>query len=107
MTAAIVNVADARALARRRLPRIFFDYIDGGAFGETTLEANQAAFQRWQLEQRVLVNREPRDLGTTVLGLRQALPFLLGPVGFLGLYAGRGEIQAARAAHSWRVATYR
>jgi len=99
VTVAIVNVADARALARRRLPRIFFDYIDGGAFGETTLQANRAAFGRWQLEQRVLVNHGSRDLSTTVLGQRQALPFLLGPVGFLGLYAGRGEIQAARAAH--------
>jgi isopentenyl diphosphate isomerase/L-lactate dehydrogenase-like FMN-dependent dehydrogenase len=95
----LVNVEDARLLAKRRLPKIFFDYIDGGSFGEVTLAANRADFARWSLVQRVLMNSTERDLSTTFLGARHALPFMLGPVGFLGLYAGQGEVQAAQAAH--------
>ncbi len=98
MPARIINVEDARMLARRRIPKIFFDYIDGGAFSERTLRANTADFDRWALEQRVLRTVPKRDLGTTYLGRRNALPFMLGPVGFLGLYAANGEIKAARAA---------
>jgi len=96
----LINVDDAREAARRRLPRIFFDYIDGGSFGEATLRANRSDFERWRLVQHVLVNPERRDLTTAYLGTRHPLPFMLGPVGFLGLYAGRGEEQATRAAHA-------
>lgn len=95
---AILTVADARCAARRRLPRIFFDYIDGGSFSETTLRANATAFERYALEQRVLVDVRERDLSTTFLGRTHAVPFGLGPVGFTGLFAGRGERLAARAA---------
>lgn len=95
-----VNVEDARRAARCRLPRIFFDYIDGGAFSEATLRANEAEFGRWNLVQRVLTAPPVRDLATTVLGARQALPLVLGPVGFLGLFSGHGETRAARAAHA-------
>lgn len=96
----IVNVEDARAAAKARLPRIFFDYVDGGAFGEETLAANRADFGRWTLVQRVLNDVSARDLTTHYLGASHPLPFMLGPVGFLGLYAGNGEIAAARAAHA-------
>ncbi|MBS9475971.1 alpha-hydroxy acid oxidase [Ancylobacter radicis] len=96
----IVNVEDARAAAKARLPRIFFDYVDGGAFGEETLAANRADFARWTLVQRVLNDISTRDLTTHYLGTSHPLPFMLGPVGFLGLYAGNGEIAAARAAHA-------
>ncbi|MDF2620917.1 MAG: hypothetical protein K0S00_3576 [Xanthobacteraceae bacterium] len=96
----IVNVEDAREAARRRLPRIFFDYIDGGSFGEETLHANRADFARWTLVQRVLNDVSTRDLATRFLGADHPLPFMLGPVGFLGLYAGGGEIAAAKAAHA-------
>ena len=95
----LINVEDARRAARRRLPRIFFDYLDGGAFGEETMAANRADFSRWTLRQRVLVDCARRDLSTDFLGRRHAVPFMLGPVGFLGLYAGHGEVQAAKAAH--------
>ncbi len=94
----LVNVADARQAARRRLPKIFFDYIDGGAASEATLRANEADFARWRLEQSVLTGITAPDLSTDYLGARRALPFMLGPVGFLGLYAGNGEVLAARAA---------
>lgn len=96
----LVNVEDARGAARRRLPRIMFDYIDGGAFDEATMRANRRDFERWTLRQRVLEDVAKRDLATRFLGAEHALPFMLGPVGFLGLYAGRGEIAAARAAHA-------
>lgn len=95
----IVNVEDARRAARRRLPGIFFDYIDGGASAEQTLAANAADFARWTLVPRALVDVSQRSLVTHFLGRDYPLPFMLGPVGFLGLYAGHGEVLAARAAH--------
>ena len=95
----IVNVEDARLAAKRRLPRIFFDYLDGGASDEVTMRANRADFERWALRQRVLVDTSKRDLTTTFLGQINSLPFMLGPIGFLGLYAGHGEILSAQAAH--------
>ncbi len=91
---------DARREAERRLPKVFFDYIDGAAFGEKTARANMADFDRWQLHQRALVGVANRDLSVRYLGERRPLPFMLGPVGFTGLFAPRGEIQAARAAHA-------
>ncbi len=94
-----VNIEDLRRLAKRRLPAIFFDYIDGGAFGERTLAANRADFDRYRLMQKALKGVDVPDLSTDFMGARQALPFMLGPVGFLGLYAGSGDIKAARAAH--------
>ena len=96
----IVNVEDARLAAKRRLPRIFFDYLDGGASDEVTMRANRADFERWALRQRVLVDTSKRDLTTTFLGQINSLPFMLGPIGFLGLYAGHGEILAAQAGHA-------
>ncbi|MBR0557874.1 alpha-hydroxy-acid oxidizing protein [Ciceribacter sp. L1K23] len=95
-----VNVHDFRDLARRRLPKIFFDYIDGGSFDELTMRANRADFAELELRQNVLVEPRPQDLSTDFLGARHPLPFMLGPVGFLGLYAGKGEEKAVRAARA-------
>ncbi|MGJ8533008.1 MAG: alpha-hydroxy acid oxidase [Alphaproteobacteria bacterium] len=94
----MVNIEDLRALAQRRLPKIFFDYIDGGAFSETTAGRNRADFSNWCLTQRVLKQKEMPDLSCDYLGSQHALPFMLGPVGFLGLYRGKGEVLAAQAA---------
>ncbi|NML76628.1 alpha-hydroxy-acid oxidizing protein [Rhizobium sp. S-51] len=96
----LVNIHDFRDLARRRLPKIFFDYIDGGSFEEETMRANRADFAGFELRQNVLVEPRPQDLSTTFLGARHPLPFMLGPVGFLGLYSGKGEAKAVRAAHA-------
>src|SRR6266850_1253910 len=96
----IANIEDARESARRRLPKIFFDYIDGAALSEETARANVDDFDEWLLNQRVLTNVAERDLSTTFLGVRRPLPFMLGPVGFSGLFAPHGEILAARAAHA-------
>lgn len=92
------NIGDLRRIARRRIPRIFFDYVDGGANAEVTLAANEADFAAIRLRQRVLRDVSMRDLSTEFLGRRHALPLMLGPVGFLGMLARRGEVAAAKAA---------
>lgn len=94
------SIDDLRAMAQRRLPKIFFDYLDGAASAEWTAAANIADFDEWALEQRVLTGGAPRDLSASFAGRRHRLPLALGPVGFSGLFAPRGEILAARAAHA-------
>jgi L-lactate dehydrogenase (cytochrome) len=92
------TVLDYRELARRRLPRQLFDYIDGGAYEEATLRANAADLERVLLRQRVMRDVSVRDPAVEVLGQRLALPVILGPVGLGGMFAQRAEVQAARAA---------
>lgn len=94
----IANIADLRSLARARLPRMIFDYIDGGSYGESTLRANKDDFSDILLRQRVLRDVSCRDLSAHFLGATQALPMMLGPVGFSGLFWRNGEIAANRAA---------
>jgi L-lactate dehydrogenase (cytochrome) len=93
-----VNIADLRRLARRRLPRLVFDYIDGGAEDEVTLRDNRRAFHELRFRPRQCVAVPECDLRTTVLGTTVALPFLLAPVGFSRMFYPRGEAVAARAA---------
>ncbi|TDE34364.1 alpha-hydroxy acid oxidase [Antarcticimicrobium sediminis] len=94
-----VNVDDFQQAARRHLPRIFADYIDGGAFSETTMRRNRADFERYAIRQLVLAPLDQTaDLSVSTLGRRSALPFGPGPVGFLGLYRRDGDIRVARAA---------
>lgn len=98
-----VSVSDYRELARKRLPTQLFDYIDGGSYAEATLDDNVAAFQRLKLRQRVLRDVSSIDTGTEIFGTRWKIPAALGPVGFAGMYAKRGEVQAAKAAESFGV----
>ncbi|WP_420136870.1 L-lactate dehydrogenase [Sphingomonas sp.] len=93
-------VEDFRRLAARRLPRFLFDYIDGGSYAEATMRRNVADFERLELRQRVLRDVSRIDLGTQILGRHAALPLALAPIGLAGLYARRGEVQAARAAEA-------
>jgi L-lactate dehydrogenase (cytochrome) len=95
---AIASAADFRTAAKRRLPRFLFDYIDGAAYDEVTAGRNVSDLADVALRQRVLVDVSDIDLSTTLLGRRQSLPIALGPVGLSGMYARRGEAQAARAA---------
>ena len=90
--------SDYREAARRRLPRFLFDYIDGGAVAENTMNANAAELASVALRQRVLCGAGEPTLATTILGAPWAMPVALGPVGATGMYARRGEVQAARAA---------
>lgn len=94
----IASAADFRDAAKRRLPRFLFDYIDGAAYGEVTARRNVEDLADIALRQRVLVDVSDIDLSTTLFGRRQSLPVALGPVGLSGMYARRGEAQAARAA---------
>jgi L-lactate dehydrogenase (cytochrome) len=93
-----VNVADYREAARRRLPKILFDYVDGAAYAEQTLAANTADFQALKLRQRILKDVSKISLKTELFGQALNMPLLLGPIGMAGMYARRGETQAARAA---------
>jgi L-lactate dehydrogenase (cytochrome) len=95
---AIACAADFRIEARKRLPRFLFDYIDGGAYGEITLRRNVADLAEIALRQRVLVDVSRIDLTARLFGCDLAMPVALGPVGLTGMYARRGEAQAARAA---------
>ncbi len=92
------SVADYRELARRRLPPMFFEYIDGGSYAEVTLERNVADIEALALRQRVMRDMTQLDLSVEVLGQKMAMPIGLSPVGMAGMYARRGEVQAARAA---------
>ncbi len=95
-----VTVDDYRHLARRKLPRFLFDYLDGGANAETTLAANVNDFDRYRLKQRVMRNVDSIDTSTTLAGFDAAMPLALAPVGMAGMYARRGETQGARAAQA-------
>ncbi len=94
----VSSTTDFREAARRKLPRFLFDYIDGGAYAERTLQRNVSDLADIALRQRVLKDVSAADLSTTLFGVKQALPVALAPVGLTGMYARRGECQAARAA---------
>jgi len=98
-----VSVSDYRELARTRLPRQVFDYIDGGAYEERTLAENVAAFGAVKLRQRVLKDVSRIDLGTDLLDRSWSMPVGLAPVGFAGMFARRGEVQAAKAAEEFGI----
>ncbi|THD54270.1 L-lactate dehydrogenase [Phenylobacterium sp.] len=92
------SVSDYRELARRRLPKIFFEYIDGGSYAEVTLKRNVADLEAIALRQRVMCDMSSLDMSVTTLGQTLSMPVALAPVGMAGMYARRGEVQAARAA---------
>ncbi|MBA2636118.1 MAG: alpha-hydroxy-acid oxidizing protein, partial [Sphingomonas sp.] len=92
------SVGDYRALAKRRLPRFLFEYLDGGSYGEVTLRRNVEDLEAVALRQRVLRDVSSIDLSAELFGQRWSMPVGLGPIGIAGLYARRGEVQAARAA---------
>jgi L-lactate dehydrogenase (cytochrome) len=94
------TAADYRELARRRLPRQLFDYIDGGAYEEVTMRANVADLANLLLRQVVMRDVSVRDASVEVLGQQLAMPLALAPVGLGGMMAPRAEVQAARAAES-------
>jgi len=94
----IANVHDMRDLARRRLPRALFDFIDGGAQDEVTMRRNREDFSRFTLVPRVLTDVSSRDQSVTVLGQNYTSPLILAPTGLPGVLWPNGAIEAARAA---------
>src|SRR5437764_8146961 len=98
------TATDYRELARRRLPRQLFDYVDGGAYDEATMRTNVADLGEVLLRQVVMRDVSVRDPAVEVLGQRLALPIVLAPVGLAGMLAQRAEVQAARAAEKAGIA---
>jgi L-lactate dehydrogenase (cytochrome) len=95
---------DYRALAKRRLPKVLFDYVDGGANSETALRRSTEAMQQIRMRQRVMRDVSEISLSTEILGQPLSMPLILGPIGMCGMLARRGEVQAARAAQNAGVA---
>src|ERR1700716_3697023 len=96
----ITCIEDLRQLHKRRVPKAFFDYADRGSYTEDTLRANRADLEAIKFPQRILVDIPRRDLSTTILGERAALPLILAPIGLCGMQFGDGEIHACRAAQA-------
>jgi L-lactate dehydrogenase (cytochrome) len=96
----VTNIEDLRRIARRRIPKVMFDYVDSGSYDEITMRANAATLQAIRLRQRVLVDATGRSMATTMLGEKVAMPVALAPTGLAGLVHGDGEILAARAAEA-------
>lgn len=99
----ITNIEDLRVLAKKRVPRMFYDYADSGSWTESTYRANSADFQKIKLRQRVAVNMENRSTATTMVGQRVKMPVSIAPVGLCGMQSADGEIKAARAAEKFGI----
>ncbi len=93
-----INVADLERLARRRLPRVVFDFLQGGAEDERTLYSNRAAYTKYELVPRILTGNHAPDLSVDLFGERCQLPFLIGPTGLNGLHWKGADIALAKAA---------
>ena len=93
-------IEDLRQLARRKVPKMFFDYAEAGSYAEETLRANRVDLERIKLRQRVLVDVSQRDLATTIVGEPVTMPLALAPIGLAGMQHGDGEILACRAAQA-------
>jgi L-lactate dehydrogenase (cytochrome) len=91
-------IIDYRAIARRKIPKFLFEYLDGGSYGESTLRRNISDLEATLLRQRVLRDVSSLDLSTELFGTKTSLPIALAPIGLAGMNARRGEVQAARAA---------
>jgi L-lactate dehydrogenase (cytochrome) len=99
----ITSIEDLRVLARRRVPRMFYDYADSGSWTESTYRANESDFQRIKLRQRVAVNMDNRTIATTMVGIPAAMPVAIAPTGLTGMQHADGEILAARAAEKFGI----
>ena len=93
-------IEDLRETARRKVPKMFFDYADAGSYNQETLRANRTDFEKLKLRQRILVNMDQRSTATTILGEKVPVPLALGPIGLGGMMHGDGEILACRAAQA-------
>jgi L-lactate dehydrogenase (cytochrome) len=96
----ITNIEDLRQLARRKLPKAIFEYVDHGSYDQLSLNANREDLKAIRFRQRVLIDADNRSLGTTMLGEKVAMPVAIAPTGLTGLMRGDGEMLAARAAEA-------
>ena len=103
MAPVITCIEDLRKIAKRRVPRMFYDYADSGSWTESTYRSNESEFQKIKFHQRVAVNMENRSLETTMIGEKVHMPVALAPTGLTGMQHADGEILAARAAEKFGV----
>ena len=96
----VTSIDDLRSLAKRRVPRMFFQYADHGSYTQSTMRANRTDLEAIKLRQRVGINVDHRDLSTTIAGEPAALPLILAPIGLMGMQHGDGEIASCRAAQA-------
>ena len=96
----ITNIEDLRELARRKIPKAIFEYVDHGSYDQLSLRANRDDLKSIRFRQRVLINADNRQLATTMLGEKVSMPIAIAPTGLTGLLRGDGEILAARAAEA-------
>ncbi|WP_198331743.1 alpha-hydroxy acid oxidase [Psychrobacter aquimaris] len=99
----ITEIEDLRRVAERKVPRMFYDYVDSGSWTETTYRSNETDFDRIKLRQRVLVDMDNRSLATQMIGEEVKMPVAIAPTGFTGMMWADGEIHAARAAEKFGV----
>ena len=99
----ITNIEDLRILAKKRVPRMFYDYADSGSWTEGTYRANSEDFQKIKLRQRVAVNMENRSTACKMVGIDAKMPVAIAPVGLTGMQSADGEIKAARAAEKFGI----
>jgi len=99
----ITTIEDLRVLARKRVPRMFYDYADSGSWTESTYRANESDFQKIKLRQRVAVNMEGRSTESTMVGIPMKMPVAIAPTGLTGMQHADGEILAAQAAERFGV----
>ncbi|NCP53835.1 MAG: alpha-hydroxy-acid oxidizing enzyme [Comamonadaceae bacterium CG_4_9_14_0_8_um_filter_60_18] len=99
----ITNIEDLRVLAKQRIPRMFYEYVDCGSWTESTYHANSDDFKRIKLRQRVAINMENRSTASTMIGQKVAMPVALAPTGLTGMLCADGEIKAALAAKKFGV----
>jgi len=99
----ITSIEDLRALARKRVPRMFYDYADSGSWTESTYRANESDFAGIKLRQRVAVNLEGRSTATTMAGVDVRMPVAIAPTGLTGMQHADGEILAAKAAEKFGI----
>ncbi|MDP2450917.1 alpha-hydroxy acid oxidase [Polaromonas sp.] len=99
----ITTIEDLRVLAKKRVPRMFYDYADSGSWTESTYRANESDFQKIKLRQRVAVNMENRSTATQMIGQNVAMPVAIAPTGLTGMQHADGEILGARAAKKFGI----
>ena len=99
----ITHIEELRQLAQKRVPRMFYDYADSGAWTESTYRANESDFQKIKFRQRVAVNMEGRSTASTMVGQSVAMPVAIAPTGLTGMQHADGEILAARAARKFGI----
>ncbi|MEP1442465.1 MAG: alpha-hydroxy acid oxidase [Hyphomicrobiales bacterium] len=99
----ITDIYDLQALAKKRVPKMFYEYVDTGSWTQSTYFDNEAALQRQKLRQRVAVNIDNRSVTTKIIGEDAVMPVALGPVGMTGMQYADGEILAAQAAEEFGV----